>query len=96
MLFVLQILESTVEWNAIPSIMRPDTKNLTQHLIQSKAKSTSKRYLEEIRKFIKWTKFFDIQVKPPLSVPLCITYLSHRYNESKSYATLVICHAALK
>ena len=31
-----------------------------------------------------------------MSVTLFVTYLSHRYNESGSYASLVLSHAALK
>ena len=67
-----------------------------RQLIKSKANSTSKRYLQEISKFISWGCSFEVQPKPPLSVALCVTYLSHRYNESGSYALLVLSHDALK
>lgn len=52
--------------------------------------------MKEIGRFVHWCNVVKIQATPPLSIALATAYLSHIYNESKSYSTLVLVQAALK
>lgn len=84
------------EWKKLPVSVRPVTPNLLHQLFQSRAQSTSQRYLKEIGKFISWCKLVEVQPAPPLSVALAVAYMSKVYNQSKSYSSLVLTHGALK
>ena len=90
------MLSECVEWKNVPSSINPGTKVFVDFLIKSRADATSKKYMEEIRKFLKWdvTAFGKIII--PIPVATAAIYLYKRYEESKSYANVVAAHAALK
>lgn len=64
--------------------------------MKSRADSTVTRYLKEIQKFITGCKSHNISVKLPFSVSVVSVYMARVYKVSKSYASLVLVHAALK
>ena len=64
--------------------------------MKSRADPTVRRYLKEIQKFITWCKSHNISVKLPFSVSVVSVYMARVYKVSKSYASLVLIHAALK
>ena len=76
--------------------MKPNKRDLLTLLRKSKADSTVKRYTKEIVKFTRWCNLSRIQPSPPFSVSVVIAYLYKVYVSSKSYAALVLTHAALK
>ena len=66
-------------------------------LIKSRADTTSKKYIEEIRKFLKWNVIAFGKVIIPIPVSMAAVYLYKRHDdESKSYANVVAAHATLK
>ena len=64
--------------------------------MKSRADSAVRRYLKEIQKFMTWCKSHNISVKLPFSVSVVSVYMARVYKVSKSYASLVLVHAALK
>ena len=68
------------------------TSELVSQLLQSRAPSTSGRYLKEIGKFVSWCKAGKVSSLPPLSVTLALAYMVKVFNQSKS----VPAHSALK
>ena len=95
--FVFQWMFATQGyWENIPDHVKPNTKDLLTLLMKSKEDSTVKKYTKEIVKFSRWCNLSSIQLSPPFSVSLVISYLHKVYVISKSYATLSLTHAALK
>jgi len=90
------MFESSPAWISLPGMVKPNTKDLVEQLLKSKANSTSLRYTKEIEKFCKWCKSFNIKTVPPFSVAVVLAYLSKVYGGSKSYSSLVLTHSALK
>ena len=83
-------------WSSLPASEKPDLKILLSMLLKSKADSTAKRYKQEILKFIEWCNDSGARPVPLFPVSVIVAYLYKVYNNSKSYATLVLTHAALK
>ena len=53
-------------WKNVPSHVKPDTKVFIDFLLKSRADTTSKKYLEEIRKFLKWNVIAFGKVNIPI------------------------------
>ena len=66
-------------------------------LVKSRADSTSKKYLVEIRRFLAWFKQNSVAGSYPFSPTVATLYLFQLFvNKHKSYSVLVMVHAALK
>ena len=67
-----------------------------KHLLGSRANSTVKRYLSEIRKFFSWSRTNDIPVQIPFTSIVTAIYLSEHLKKPKSSASAVLAYSALK
>ena len=66
-------------------------------LVKSRADSTAKKYLVEIRRFLAWCKQNSVADSYPLYSTVVTLYLFQLFaNQHKSYSVLVMVHAALK
>ena len=84
------------EWKNVPCNAKPDTKTFVDFLIKSRADTTCRKYLAEIRKFLTWSVTNFSKITIPIPVSTAAIYLYKRHDESKSYANVVASHAALK
>ena len=57
---------------------------------------TSKRYLDEISKFVSWCGLNKVQALPPFTVALEVTYMSKVYIDYHSHNNLLLVVSALK
>ena len=94
--FSLQMFVSDHGWRCLPVSVKPDPGELISTLLTSKADSTTKRYKKEILKFIEYCDFFRVRPVTPFPVTFIVAYLFKVYKSSRSYASLVMTHAALK
>lgn len=92
-----QVFDSYPAWKNRPDCIKPDATGATGVFFRkSRADSAVRRYLKEIQKFITWCKSHNISVKLPFSVSVVSVYMARVYKVFKSYASLVLVHAALK
>ena len=62
-------------WENVPSHVKQDTKVFIDFLLKSRADTRSKKYLEEIRKFLKWNVIVFDKVIIPITVSTAAVYL---------------------
>ena len=89
-------MSNSTEWANLPRDIKPHKKVFLDYLLKSKASSTSKRYLQEIKKFFKWNITHFGRVTMPVSVLTAAVYLYNRATSSSCSSSIVITHAALK
>ena len=66
-------------------------------LLKSRADSTAKKYIGEIRRFLAWCKENSVADSYPFSSTVVTLYLFQLFaHRNKSYSVLVMVHAALK
>ena len=86
----MQIVVTSNAWKLIPSTKRPDFNALFSRLLGSKADSTMKKFINEIRKFFLRCKDKHI----PFSV--VSLYLFNLDKQLRAQASMVLTDAALK
>ena len=92
----MQVVITSKAWNLLPPALRPDSNSLLNRLLSSRADSTSKKYISEIKKFFAWCRTKCIPLMIPFSTPVVALYLFHLDQQSRSPASMVLVHAALK
>jgi site-specific recombinase XerD len=65
-------------------------------LLNSRANSTAKKYINEIKKFFVWCRSRQISVQIPFSAPVVALYLFNLDQQLRSPASMVLVHASLK
>ena len=80
----------------LPPTNRPYCDVLFSHLLGSRADSTIKNYINEIRKFFLWCKDNQITLWIPFSSPVVSLYLFNLDRQLRTLASMVLTHAALK
>lgn len=93
--FILQIVIASKAWKLLPSGLRPDCNSLFSRLLNSRADSTAKKYINEIQKFFVWCKARRIPLQIPFSAPVVALYLFNLDQQLKSPASMVLVHARL-
>ena len=74
-----------------------DRNAFVKMLVKSRADSTAKKYLVEIRRFLAWCKQNSVADSYLFSSTIVTLYLFQLFaNQHKSYSVLVMVHAALK
>ena len=86
-----RFINSCPAWKNLPDCIKHNATGIVRFLMKSRADSTVTRF-----KFICWCKIHNIGVKLPFSVSVVSVFMSKAYEDSKSYASLVLVHAALK
>ena len=76
--------------------VKPHTKVFLDYLFKSRAPSTSKRYLQEIKKFFQWIMAHFGRVISLVTDLIAAVYLYNRTTSSASSSSLVVAHATLK
>ena len=94
--FFLQVVIASKAWTLLPSDLRPDRNALFSVLLNSRANSTAKKYINEIKKFFVWCRSRKIPVQIPFSAPVVALYLFNLDQQLRSPASMVLVHAALK
>ena len=94
--FFLQVVIASKAWTLLPSALRPDRNSLFSVLLNSRANSTAKKYINEIKKFFVWCRSRKIPVQIPFSAPVVALYLFNLDQQLRSPASMVLVHAALK
>ena len=84
------------EWDAVPLQIKPDKHQFLQTMIESRAESTSKRYVHDIRDFVAWCHHQCIDVSLPMQAAVVALYLFQKAQSGMHSATLVRKGAALK
>ena len=80
----------------LPSAIRLDFNSLFNCLLNSRADSIMKKYLEEINKFLLWCRTRKIALQLPFSSSVVELYLFGLDQQLRSPAAMVLVHAALK
>ena len=76
--------------------LRSDSNSLLNRLLSSRADSTAKKYISEIKNFFAWCRTKCIPLIIPFSTPVVALYLFHLDQQSRSPASMVLVHAAMK
>ena len=80
-----------------PAQTMVDRSAFAKMLVKSRADSTAKKYLVEIRRFLAWCKQNSVADSYPFSSSVVTLYLFQLLaDQHKSYSVLVMVHAALK
>ena len=80
-----------------PAQVMVDRRAFVKMLVKSRADSTSKKYLVEIRRFLAWCNQNPVADSYPFSSTVVTPYLFQLFaNQHKSYSVLVMVHFALK
>ena len=83
-------------WNSLPFAPRPDFNQLFASLLKSRADSTAKKYVSEIKKIFAWYRTKQITLKLPFTISIVALYLFGLDQQRKPPASMVLVHAALK
>ena len=93
----MQVVIASNAWKLLPSTLRPDYNSLFNVLLNSRANSTAKKYINEIKKFFVWCKGRQISIQIPFSAPVVALYLFNLDQQLRSPASMVqLVHDALK
>ena len=92
----MQVVIASKAWTLLPSALRPERNSLFSVLQNSRANSTAKKYINEIKKFFVWCRSRQISVQIPFSAPVVGLYLFNLDQQIRSPAAMVLVHAALK
>ena len=87
---------TSTAWKLLPSTNRPDCNALFSRLLSSRADSTIKKYINEIRKFFLWCIVNQITLRIHFSSPVVSLYLFNLDRQLRTPASMVLTHAALK
>ena len=93
----MQIVISSTAWDSLPFHLRPKLKAIVRLLLTSRAESTVKKYVTEIKKLLQWSLDNKIIPSLPLSTAVVAVYLSDLLTQQHRPASgLAIVYAALK
>ena len=84
------VLNNYTERTNLPRDVKPHTKVFLDYLFKSRAPSTSKRYLQEIKKFFQWIMAHFGRVIIPVTDLIAAVYLYNRTTSSASSSRLVL------
>ncbi len=94
--FSLQIVFASKTWETAPAHVKPLKEQFLSVLLKSWADSTAKRYVGDIRAFLKWCRLNNIEVGIPVSAATAAIYMFQLMQKQTSAVTLVRIQAALK
>ena len=83
-------------WRNVPDKLKERKQVVIKQLLTSRASSTVKRYILEIRKFCCWCQGFGVEVQLPFDCVTIAIYLSQCFQQSNSSASLTLVHSAIK
>ena len=92
----MQVVITSKAWTILPSALRPDRNSLFDVLFNSRANSTAKKYINEIKKFFVWCKSRQISIQLPFPCPVVALYLFNSDQQLRCLNSVVLVHAALK
>ena len=92
----MQVVITSKAWTLLPCALRPDHNSLLNVLLNSRANSTAKEYINEIKKFFVWCKGRQISIQIPFSAPVVALYLFNLDQQVRSPVSMVLVHSALK
>ena len=92
----MQVVIASKAWTLLPPALRPDRNSLFSRLLNSRADSTAKKYINEIKKFFVWCRSRQISVQIPFPAPVIALYLFNLDQQLRSPASMVLVHAALR
>ena len=92
-----QIAFAARPWKLAPAQVMVDRSAFVKMLLKSRADSTVKKYLVEIRRFLAGCRQNSVADSYPFSPTVVTLYLFQLFaHQHKSYSVLVMVHAALK
>ena len=83
-------------WRNVPDKLKERKQVVIKQLLTSRASSTVKRYILEIRKFCCWCQAFGVDVQLPFDCVTIAIYLSQCFQQSNSSASLTLVYSAIK
>ena len=83
-------------WRNVPDKLKERKQVVIKQLLTSRASSTVKRYILEIRKFCCRCQQFGIEVQLPFDCVTIAIYLSQCFQQSNSSASLTLVYSAIK
>ena len=92
----MQVVITSKAWTLRPSALRPDHNSLLNVLLNSRANSTAKKYINEIKKFSVWCKGRQTSIQIPFSAPVVALCLFNLDQQPRAPASMVLVHDALK
>ena len=92
----MQVVIASKAWTLLPSALRPDRNSLFSVLLNSRANSTAKKYINEIKTFFVWCRSRQISVQIPFSALVVALSLFKLDQQPRFPALMVLVHAALK
>ncbi|KXJ06844.1 hypothetical protein AC249_AIPGENE19672 [Exaiptasia diaphana] len=91
-----QSIKSSPCWDAVDEHLRQNVPELVEALMGSRARSTAKCYLREIRKSFRWCQIRKVPTVIPFCTSILTMYLFELSTDRRSGNTISRCHAALK
>ena len=83
-------------WRNVPVKLKERKEVVIKQLLTSRASSTIKRYILEIRKFFCWRQGFSLEVQLSFDCVTMAIYLSQCFHQSNSSASLTLAYSAIK
>ena len=80
----------------MPESLKRHKRDMLMHVLSSRADSTTRRYILEIKKFFSWSREENIAVQLPYPCVVSAIYLSELYKQTKSSASVSVAYCALK
>lgn len=95
-LFHFQIVEKCVYWKNVPPALKESRRQVMDQMLRSRATSTTKRYLVEIKKFFKWSRANGIEIDLPYESSIAAIYIGDVAKRVKCSHSVVLAFSALK
>ncbi|KXJ18668.1 hypothetical protein AC249_AIPGENE25539 [Exaiptasia diaphana] len=90
------IVEKCVHWKNVPPALKECRRQVLEQILRSRATSTTKRYLAEIKKFFEWCRTNRIQTRLPYESSITAIYIGHVAKRVKCSQSVVLTFSALK
>ena len=86
---LLQIVFASKTWETVPAHVKSFKGQYLSVFLKSRADSTAKRYVGNIRAFLKWCRLNNIEVAIPVSAATVAIYMFQLVQKQTSAVTLV-------
>ena len=77
-------------------ILQEHRREAIKQVLTSRANSTVKKYLAELKKFFNWSRKNSITVDLPYDSIVAAMYLSEFFKQTESSASVILAYSALK
>jgi len=91
-----QIIEKCVYWKNVPPALMESRRQVMDQMLRSRATSTTKRHLVEIKKFFKWCRANGIEIDLPYESSITAIYIGDVAKIVKCSHSVVLAFSALK